>query len=273
MPRRSELLRFLPIIVTLAGLTAFAVAGPAQASECENPDNITYVQGRDHCLALQTYWAGGTPETLAIYFHGDVPSGRPVDFVFGIARAVALRGANAVVLIRPGFRGAGRRSSGTATHDQYSFMSRGRDEIDSIGVAVARLKAHHRAKRLVLMGSSGGALIAGVLLGLRPDLVDSVLLISCPCDVPQLLFEKGFRRSEFTQSPHKWLEKANPKAKIVAISGSADRTTPPHHVEKYIGAAKARGHDAQFLIVPGGGHGGRQFGPVVGFALNEMFRR
>ncbi len=273
MPRRDKLLRVLPVLVALAGLTAFAGAGPAQASECENPDNITYVQGRDHCLALQTYWAGGTPETLAIYFHGDVPSGRPVDFVFGIARAVALRGANAVVLIRPGFRGAGRRSSGTATHDQYSFMSRGRDEIDSLGVAVARLKAHHRAKRLVLMGSSGGALIAGVLLGLRPDLVDAVLLISCPCDVPQLLFEKGFRRSEFTQSPHKWLEKANPKAKIVAISGSADRTTPPHHVEKYIGAAKARGHDAQYLIVPGGGHGGRQFGPVVGFALNEMFRR
>ncbi len=254
-------------------LAAFAGVGPAWASECDDPDNITYVQGRDHCLALQTYWAAGTPDTLAIYFHGDVPSGRPVDFVFGIARATARRGANAVVLIRPGFRGAGRRSTGTATHDQFSFMSRGRDEIESMGVAVARLKAHHRAKRLVLMGSSGGALIAGVLLGLRPDLVDAVLLISCPCDVPQLLFEKGFRSSEFTQSPHKWLEQANPKAKIVAISGSADRTTPPHHVEKYIEAARAGGYDAQFLLVPGGGHGGRAFGPVILFALDEMFRR
>ena len=273
MPRPIKSAKLLPFLAALACLTIVAGVAPARAEKCANPDNITYVQGRDHCLAIQTYWAGGTPETLAIYFHGDVPSGRPVDFVFGIAKAVAVRGANAVVLIRPGFRGAGRRSSGTATHDQFSFMSRGRDEIESIGVAVARLKAHHRAKRLVLMGSSGGALIAGVLLGLRPDLVDAVLLISCPCDVPQLLFEKGRSSSEFTQSPHKWLEKANPKAQIVAISGSADRNTPPHLVEQYIEAAKARGHDAQFLIVPGGGHGGRPFGPVVGFALNEMFRR
>lgn len=273
MPPHTRLLRFLPFLAVLAGLTAFAGAGPAQASECEKPDNVTYVQGRDHCLAIRTYWAGGTPETLAIYFHGDVPSGRPVDFSFGIAKAVAIRGANAVVLIRPGFRGAGRRSSGSATHDQFWFARRGIDEIESMGEAVARLKAYHRAKRLVLMGSSGGALIAGVLLGLRPDLVDAVLLISCPCDVPQLLFEKGFRSPDFTQSPHKWLEKANPKAKIVAVSGSADRTTPPQLVEQYIEAAKARGHDAQLLIVPGGGHGGRRFGPIVGFALDELFRR
>ncbi|MYG53883.1 MAG: prolyl oligopeptidase family serine peptidase [Rhodospirillaceae bacterium] len=269
----NQLAKLVSAVAVSALSIALAGTGPARADKCPDPDNITYVQGRDHCLAIQTYWAGGTPETLAVYFHGDVPSGRPVDFVFGIGRAVALRGANAVILIRPGFRGAGRRSSGTATHDQYAFASRGIDEIESMGEAVARLKAHHRATRLVLMGSSGGALIAGVLLGMRPDLVDAVLLISCPCDVPQLLFEKGFRSSEFTQSPHKWLEKANPKAKIVAVSGSADHTTPPHHVEKYIAAARARGHDAQFLIVPGAGHGGRPFGPIVGFALNDLFRR
>lgn len=266
-------MKLIPALAALAYLTVLAGATPAQATECADPDNITYVQGRDHCLAIQTYWAGGNPDTLAVYIHGDVPSGRPVDFVFSYARAVALRGANAVALIRPGFRAAGRSSSGTATHDKFWFMQRGRDKIESIGVAIARLKAHHRAKRLVLMGSSGGALIAGVLLGLRADVVDAVLLISCPCDVPQLLFEKGVSSAPATQSPHTWLEKANPKAKIVAISGSADRNTPPHLVEKYIEAAKARGHDAQFLIVPGGGHGGRAFGPIILFAFDEMFRR
>ena len=159
-------MKLLPAVAVLTLLTAAMASAfralPAQAETCTEPDNVTYVQGSDHCLAIQTYWAGGNPDTLAVYIHGDVPSGRPVDFVFGIARAVALRGANAVVLIRPGFRGAGRKSSGMPTHSRYAFERYTLPEIESMGDALARLKAHHRAKRLVLMGSSGGALDTAV---------------------------------------------------------------------------------------------------------------
>ena len=159
---RNRTMKLLPAVAVLTLLTAAMASAfralPAQAETCTDPDNVTYVQGSDHCLSIQTYWAGGNPDTLAVYIHGDVPSGRPVDFVFGIARAVALRGANAVVLIRPGFRGAGRKSSGMPTHSRYAFERYTLPEIESMGDALARLKAHHRAKRLVLMGSSGGAL-------------------------------------------------------------------------------------------------------------------
>ena len=154
-------MKLLPAVAVLtlsiASMASSFRALPAQAETCTDPDNVTYVQGSDHCLAIQTYWAGGNPDTLAVYIHGDVPSGRPVDFVFGIAKAVAIRGANAVVLIRPGFRGAGRKSSGMPTHSRYAFERYTLPEIESMGDALARLKAHHRAKRLVLMGSSGGA--------------------------------------------------------------------------------------------------------------------
>ena len=269
-------MKLLPAVAVLtlsiAAMTSSFQARPAQAETCTDPDNVTYVQGSDHCLAIQTYWAGGNPDTLAVYIHGDVPSGRPVDFVFGIARAVAIRGANAVVLIRPGFRGAGRKSSGLPTHSQYAFERYTLPEIESMGAALARLKARHRAKRLVLMGSSGGALISGVLLGRRADIVDAVLLISCPCNFPQLLHEQGWN-APFAASPHKWLDKAHAEARIIAISGSADRITPPHLVNDYVEAAKAKGLDAEFLLVPGGSHGGRAFGPIIGFAFDTLFPR
>ncbi|MCY4397394.1 MAG: hypothetical protein OXC10_19900 [Rhodospirillaceae bacterium] len=269
----KQLTKMVPAVAALALLTASIGLDPAQASECENPDNITYVQGSDHCLAIQTYWAAGNPDTLAIYIHGDVPSGRPVDFVFGIGRFIARRGANAVILIRPGFRGAGRSSSGMPTHSLYSFERHRLYVMESMGAAIARLKAHHKAKRLILIGTSGGALIAGVLLGLKADVVDAALLISCPCDLQSLIHEKGPWSLPQAESPHNWLPKASAKARIIAISGSADTNTVPHFVDAYIKSAQARGLEAEFVIVPGGGHGGQLFVPYIVTAINKLLRR
>ena len=246
----------------------------AQAKTCKNADNVTYVQGGRHCLAIKTFPAGTGTETLVIVLHGDLSRGGPADYIFPVAKSAASRTVSAVVMMRPGYTGDGRKSTGRPSRSQSRNELYKRSEIDSIGVAISELKSHYGAKQLILVGHSGGALISGVLLGRQPDLVDGVVLIACPCNVPRWRQKRGRNPLPLAQSPHKWLKHASAGAKIVAITGSDDRNTFPDLAREYVAAAKARGLDAEFLLVQGAGHGlRRQYRePILG-VLNKLMTR
>ena len=142
--------RFL-VVALFAGvfLSAGAITVPdrASAAPCTSADNVATVSGTDHCLQIE---------------------------------AAAARGAVGIAMMRPGYTGDGRTSSGLASRDQNRDQIYSAAEFDSVGAAVAALKAHHKAGRVVMIGHSGGAANAGVLLGSRPDIVDAVILIRAP---------------------------------------------------------------------------------------------
>ena len=257
-----------------SGLAVLMWSTDATAETCTNPDNETFVQGKDHCLAITTFLPSSPANSLVVFLHGDFSRGGPVRNT-RIARAFAGLGAVGVAMMRPGYTGGGRTSTGVAARDQRPHERRTAEKINSIGAAIARLKAHHRAKRLILVGHSGGALVSGVLLGMRPDLADGALLISCPCDYHGWRSSRGRSSVSSAQSPLDWLEKVRPGARIVAITGSEDRNTLPTNAESYIAAAKAKGHKAEFIVIPGAGHGLRRqrFWPIMEFVLKEMLAR
>lgn len=224
------------------------------ASDCESPDNQTLVQGDSHCLVIETTLATQHTETLVVVLHGDTSRGGPVDYAFRWAKNFAGPTETAVGMARPGYTAYGRKSSGTATRDQTRDQRFNLKEINSIGIAISRLKSHHQPKQLILVGHSGGALITGVLLGSQPNLIDGALLVSCPCNVPR--WRRTHNRKQLTsaQSPHKWLKKTRLDVRIIALTGSRDRNTFPRLAKKYVEAANKRGIQAEFTEVFGSGH-------------------
>lgn len=270
--------QFRQSIFAAAGAAVLAIgtlgSAAATAETCSNPDNETFVQGKDHCLAITTYRPSASTDSLVVFLHGDFSRGGPVRST-RIARAFAGLGAVGVAMMRPGYTGDGRTSTGVAARDQRAHERRTAEKIGSIGAAIAGLKAHYRAKRLILVGHSGGALISGVLLGMRPKLADAALLISCPCDYHGWRSSHGRSHVATAQSPLDWLEKVRPGVRIVAMTGSADTNTTPANAESYIAAAEAKGIKAEFIIVPNAGHGlSRQsFWPLMEFMLKEMLAR
>jgi pimeloyl-ACP methyl ester carboxylesterase len=178
-------MRYFIIATALTGIVAGLLApGAVMALDCPTPASPTFSKGADHCLAVKTVAPGPEGGTLAVVLHGDLSRGGPADYIIPVAEMAAERGAAALVLARPGYTVDGRSSTGVASRDQDRTQLYTAAEIDRIGVAVVNLKAFHGADQVVLIGHSGGAVAAGVLLGRRPDLVNGVLLISCPCDVP-----------------------------------------------------------------------------------------
>ena len=265
----------LPVLgILMLSIAAAGFPNAAGAKTCKEPDNTTFVQGKRHCLAIKTFAAGPDADMLVVVLHGDLSRGGPADYIFPVAEAAAARGVRAVAMMRPGYAGDGRKSTGRPTRSQSRDRVYGKSEIDSIGVAIAELKSHHGAKRLILVGHSGGAVVAGVLLGRRPDLVDGVVLIACPCNIPRWREMRGRRPLPFAQSPHRWLKEAAAGARIVAITGEKDRNTFPRLAQDYVAAAKQRGLDAEFVLVAGAGHSlrGPYREPVLG-ALDKLTTR
>ena len=196
----------------------------------------------------------GASDTLVVILHGDLSRGGTADHNFPIGRQVAKRKVPAIVMMRPGYTGSGRTSTGRPSRKQGRYERYNEAEIDSIATAVGKLKSHYKARRVVLVGYSGGALISGVMLGMHPGLVDGVVLVACPCDVSRWRKARGRGPLPSAQSPHEWLDKAPAHAWIIAITGSNDRNTFPELAEDYVAVARARGLDAEFVPVRGAGH-------------------
>ena len=246
-------------------------AQPAIATKCERADNETYAQGRRHCLAIATARPRVESDTVVVTLHGSMSRGGTIDGWVRFGERLAEEGFIAVTVMQPGYTGAGRTSSGVALRDRNSRKRFWKREIDSIGAGIERIKAHHGAKRLILVGHSAGAVVSGVLVGRYPDLADAAVLVSGPCNHPKWRQSHGRPPRGTAQSPHRYLKKIDSETRIVALTGSEDSNTFPSNCRRYIEKANKRGLDARFVLVDGAGHGfDRRLRRVVLEALDEL---
>ena len=255
--------------VFVGSLALVSVFGWEAVAEkpCAAPDNVKSVSGTAHCLQIKTYTPRQGPgKTLVVVLHGDLSRGGTADYIASVAGISATYGAVGVAMARPGYTLDGRTSSGVATRIQARWYRYRSEEIDSIAAAVAALKKHHRAERVVMVGHSGGAVISGVMLGRAAPLVDVAILVSCPCDVANWRRLRDWRPLVNAESPVDYLSAVPKTSKIHALTGERDRNTWPDLAEDYVEKAKGMGLDATFHLVKKAGHG---FGRLDANQLDE----
>jgi len=242
--------RFLRYAIPLLTL----IATGALAAPCPDDDFQTRISGTSECLIMQRYGTS-EPETMIVWLHGNVSTGGPANSHFKVAAKAAadLAAAKvlAVALVRPGYPdGTGAHSSGSDNNRADNWQ---RSTIAEIGSVIERLRDHFRPRRLVLVGHSGGAAIAAVLMGMKPELAQAALLVACPCDMVAWRF--GRRGAPWaSEDPLRWVEKVEASARIVALTGSRDDTTSPELARAYIARLRARSIDATFELVPEAEH-------------------
>ncbi|MGN6817546.1 MAG: alpha/beta hydrolase [Sphingomonas sp.] len=199
-------------------------------------------------------------KTLVFVLHGDAPFAKPSYQYDFAAEAAKLPGVRAIAILRPGYEDKDGDISpgvrGITTGDNYTP-----DRVDAIARAIARTEAHYPGTKHVLVGHSGGAAISADLAALRPDLVDGVLLVSCPCDLPKW---RAFMKKKIAAAPcDKPVDSYNsialvprlsPKLALSMMVGSADDTAPPDLTQAYAAAARARGIAVDLRVLPGKPH-------------------
>ncbi len=244
---------------SLAGLAAaLALALPVLAAPCAREDPAARMTGRAECIAFRIYRAAhaGAAPALVVVIHGDIVGGGVAATHYPVAEAIARAQPGAVVaaLLRPGYAdGAGRASSGQSHGhlDNYTAAN-----VDELAGAIAKLKTHHRARRSLVVGFSGGGAFAALLIGRHPGLLDDAVVIACPCDIKAWRTTRPGRPWTRSESPIDYVDRVPPATRVAVITGSADWLTPPWLAEDYAARLQARGVAARVEIVPGATHTG-----------------
>jgi pimeloyl-ACP methyl ester carboxylesterase len=133
--------------------------------------------------------------------------------------------------------------------------------VDAIAVAVDDLRRRFGARRVVLVGHSGGAAIVADILGRHTGTADAALLVACGCDPDVERAETSkVRGSPIWKGPTRSLQPLalarNVRADVVVrlVVGEKDDTAPPVYSLRYAQALKKHGIDVQVTVVPTMGH-------------------
>ena len=243
-------------------LGVFLNSGAALAQGCPQADGVNRVDGQTECLAIQTT-SKTTSKTinsgnsvkpvrnLLVYLHGDSSRGGQFDRHFKYFKPFASADTVFVGMIRPGYADAKKNASTgdkMGGGDNYTAHN-----VDAVAKALQTLKTKYSARRLVVVGFSGGAATAGVILGRHPALIDSAVLIACPCDLS--VRRQGWKnQTRRSISPHEVADSVFKTAQVTAITGDADVNTKPEQVTGYIASLKAQGVNARYIEVPKATH-------------------
>jgi predicted esterase len=223
----------------------------AVGATCAAEDYELHVSGKSQCLLMRRF-GPLEPEAMVVWLHGDVSSGGPANYHFSIAQAAAGQFATSnvlsIALVRPGYPdGSGESSSvsllNSGRSDHYT-----KENLTEVGTAIERLRAQFKPKFVVVIGHSGGAATAAVLLGMKPGLIDAAVLVSCPCDL--VMWRSGRREWGKSENPIRWVEQVSTSTKVIALTGARDDNTSPELARAYVDALRSRGVDARLLILP-----------------------
>lgn len=250
---RCKPLSSLAGLALLAGCTTPPAAAPHLATKAEPALN----------LHARTFGANAPDmvKTLVVVLHGDGSAETRSDhYRFAEAVSRTIPNSAAFALLRPGYGdSAGNRSPGQAGlgyGDDYT-----QERINAVAQSIGMLRQRFAAARLILVGDSGGAAIAADIAGMRPDLLDAMVLVGCPCALPE--WRKGMQKQRHgtawatpvaSLDPLKTAGGVMPGMRAAVLVGLDDKITPPALSRAYAEALALRGIATDLRIVPGRGH-------------------
>jgi predicted esterase len=236
-------------------LSGIIITSSAFADPCSTEISDTKVTGISQCLLIKQF-GPADPNIILIWLHGDVSAGGPAKYHFPLAQKAAEDfAANkvlSVAIIRPGY------PDGSGASSSVSFSQGGRSDhyteenINEVGAAIEKLRLKYKPKSVIIVGHSGGAATAAVLLGMRPQLADAAVLVACPCELT--IWRSGRRAWGKSQNPIQWVDKVSTSTKVIALTGTKDVNTPPNLAKIYIDSLKSRGVDATFRPIADATH-------------------
>ncbi|MDE0312536.1 MAG: prolyl oligopeptidase family serine peptidase [Caldilineaceae bacterium] len=277
-------IRFLAttiIVICLLSLTGCRVDSGgsgsgvvSSAGPCEKADNLNWISGKNLCFAIKTFMSDGkvARPVLRVFLHGDNSKGGPSDYMYRYALFYA-PGVVSVAMLRPDhYDREGRRSS-PKTYGRRNWETE--ESIDAVAAAVRKLKSHHKATRVVMIGHSGGANLSAVMLGRHPGVADAALLAGCACDkeAKRMMQGRTYRAEDI--NPIDYVDYIPLTTKVIAITGSLDTTNPADLCRPYIAHLKARGVSARLDIVEGARHGFSRLGGSIAYqvGLSELSKQ
>lgn len=208
-------------------------------------------------LIIKTYSSDkASTDTLVIFLHGDRCA---ADYMKSMAKKIAKEfDVLSIVMARPGCTLGWSKSVGRhGSKDHYTEDRRPKteDRIVMVESAIQALKDHYQSRRVFIVGHSGGAATAGIILGHNPDLLSGAMLMAFPANIPEWrIHRRGSNSWTNSLSPHDFVGDITKSSKIMIVSGAHDVNTIPELADDYARLALKKGLNVEHIIIKGAGH-------------------
>jgi len=243
---------------------------------CSPADNFNWVVGKEECLKIITLERDESVsiDTLVVYLHGDGSRViRPSDYLKHAASRIEKKNVAHVILMRPGYFDSTKNSStGVSNRRSRRGTSYNSHNVEEIALAIKNLKGHHKPNKTIIVGHSGGAAIAALILGRHPGTAKGAILAACPCDVNKWVQMGGKRLGKTALSPHDYVESIEPDVSVIALTGMQDNNTFPILSIEYIEKLKNNNINGEFIGVEGETHNGVTRSAQFYDAINEIIK-
>jgi len=194
---------------------------------------------------------GDKVETVVVVLADGDAAGTPLpNRRFAAAAAQAIPTSAAIALPPIGVSGLGPSADGYGTR-----------VIAAAGDSIAALRRRYPNAQIVVVGDAGGAAVAANLAGIRPHLIDGIVLVSCPCALPEwrehvrkLSLDAGSAATLAGLDPLKTAGGISPSLRAAVLVGAEDAVTPVKFSRAYAEALTLRGIATDYRIIPGKGH-------------------
>jgi predicted esterase len=167
---KKNLLLFIILVFVLLYTSISIFKNRHRNSEIHHADDLSWVQTSKGFLHIQTYKNITSIDSINLFviIHGDAPFEKP-DYQYRMAQKIASDNRNSVAvgILRPGYTDPANNTSngikGFTTGDNYTL-----EVIQAIAETIELLKNKYKPAKIILIGHSGGAAIAGDIIGMRP---------------------------------------------------------------------------------------------------------
>jgi predicted esterase len=257
--------KFIALALFLMFLSCLNTCSTASTTvNCDTQDSTNYVKTTVGCLYIKVFKSDSISAhpNLVFIVHGDAPFAPPsYQYTFGKMVSELSRNTIVVSILRPGYSdNEGNRSEGMkgkTTGDNYTP-----EVINAISEAVTKLKKMYNPRKSIIVGHSGGAAISADIISVSPQLFDTAILVSCPCDLDlwraymasKQPFVWAWKDSVSSVSPILVFRKIHPRTVISLIHGASDETVPITIAKKYFDSVFMVNPSATFKVLDNAGH-------------------
>lgn len=259
--------RKLILVLIFLGLLIFGLnihSNLKNNTDFHRADTLNWITTSKGSLHLKTYKNVNTQDSvnLVIVIHGDAPFEKP-DYQYHFAENIARQNKNtiAIGILRPGYTDPDNNTSngikGFTTGDNYTLAVN-----EAIAEAILQLKKSYHPIKTILIGHSGGAAIAGDIIGLKPNLVNSAILVSCPCNLPE--WRKYMHTKQMLNlawwfnfqsiSPIAVADSISEETEVTIVVGDKDDVAPVYLSKEYYDKLKSLNKKCKLVLIPNEGH-------------------
>ncbi|RXK14263.1 alpha/beta hydrolase [Halarcobacter mediterraneus] len=235
-------------ILSTAVLSTALLAANVTKEECESKDG-SFIYAGNECIEYKAF-EGEDNEVITVIVHGTWDLGTNTLGRYGpFAETMnMMTDLTTIAVSLPGYSNSSTNKLKPLASKEVKNLAATKEYVNFLGELISSLKEKYEAQSINFIGHSAGAMMGATLSGVKPDLLQNVVLVGGRYDIHEISDNKNLI------SMIDVLDKVNKNTKYLFIYGTKDEISKPEVTKNFFKVVEKKGLNAKLVEVKGAGH-------------------